>query len=251
MYKKYSIISCTHRMDYFRENLVSSLADSADLVEIIAVENVANRYSIPEALNIGMKRAHGDVLIFCHHDIIFPPGWIQGVESQLERIERQDPEWGVCGVMGVGQNGRHVGSIEDPHSRRRMGVLPSVVQSLDEVCLMMRRFSDLSFDESLGGYHLYGADICLQARQKGRKCYAIDAPFKHLSAGNVDSGFYQVANGLKRKWSAISGAPPAIETTCGVFGLQEKIVTKIIVAGKIARRKICWKMGSLSDLKHI
>ena len=238
-------------MDYFRETLVASLFDSADLVEIIAVENVAKRYSIPQALNIGMNRATGQILIFCHHDIVFPPDWIQIVESQILEIEKKDRNWGVIGIMGVGPNGKHVGSIEDPHSRRRMGKLPSTVQSLDEVCLIMKATSNLTFDEDLGGYHLYGADICLQARQNGQKCYAIDASFKHLSAGNVDSGFYHVARDLKRKWSTIAGAPSAIETTCGVFALREKLLTKVVVVGKIIRRKVCWKMGSISDFRHL
>lgn len=249
--KEFSIICCTHRISFFRENLVASLQQDAEAVEIIAVQNTANQYTVPEALNLGLKRAKGRIWIFCHHDIIFPPGWIAEVSKQIQLIEGMDPNWGVIGVMGVGGNGKHVGSIEDPHSRRRLGELPSVVQSLDEVCLIMKSESQIRFDEKLGGFHLYGADVCLQARHHGQTCYAIDASFKHLSAGCVDRGFYRVAEDLKQKWSRVSGSPLVIETTCGVFTLRNQVLAKALAILKIIRRRYVWKMGSLSDLRHV
>lgn len=251
MKNKYSIISCSHRLEYLRMHLIASLRDPSHLAEVIAIENIDNQYSVPQALNIGRTRATGAFLVFCHHDIIFPDSWIEKLDAKIKEIESIDPDWGVIGVMGVSRNGKHVGSIEDPHSERRMGKLPALVQSLDEVCLVIRSNSNLWFDEEIGGYHLYGADICLQARQNGHKCYAIDACFQHLSTGKVDQSFYKVSKSLRNKWAMVKGSPWVIETTCGVFALRHAYLTKLIAALMIIRRRICWRMGSVSDFKYL
>jgi hypothetical protein len=102
----------------------------------------------------------------------------------------------------------------------------------------MQKDSKLQFDESLGGFHLYGADICLQARQAHRKCYAIDAPFEHLSAGKIDSSFWEIAEKLKKKWAQIKGSPDTIVTTCGVFRIRNGIRPTLAFYYKEIRRRI-------------
>jgi hypothetical protein len=140
--------------------------------------------------------------------------------------------------MGVKQSGFFVGNIIDPHTCVKVGSLPSEVVSLDEVCLILRKDSFLQFDDNLGGYHLYGADICLQANQSGLRCYAIDAPFEHLSAGKVDNSFWEMAEKLREKWSRVKNAPHVIETTCGVFQLKSGLFGTLCYRFKVFTRKI-------------
>ena len=206
--------------------------------EIIFVDNFDNKYNIPEALNQGIFLAHGDILIFCHQDILFPPFWLDRLIELIDTVNGLDPKWGLLGVMGVKQNGFFAGNIRDPHTCVKIGSLPCEVASLDEVCLILRKDSSLQFDEKLGGFHLYGADICLQANQMGLKCYAIDAPFEHLSPGNIDDSFYEIAEKLRSKWSCVKRAPYVIETTCGVFQLKDGLTATFFYYFRIFTRKI-------------
>jgi hypothetical protein len=53
------------------------------------------------------------------------------------------------------------------------------VQILDELLMIVRADSGVTFDPDLPGFHCYGADLCLSARDKGMKSYVVDAPVVH------------------------------------------------------------------------
>jgi hypothetical protein len=234
---KFSLITCSNNIDSYTRNVVASISQGAAEPELLLVDNRDNRFSLPEALNLGAANATGDVLIYCHQDVIFPPDWLRVAEAQLRLVAVRDPRWGVVGVMGVQAGGRLAGHIRDPHRLTRMGTLPCIVESLDEVCLFVRRNSGLHFDEELGGHHFYGADLCLAARRAGMKCHAIDAPLQHLSAGKKNDEFYRLAAKLKAKWSRIPRSPLAIETTCGAFLLRDTVSARLAVGFKQLRRR--------------
>lgn len=243
---RFSIITCVSNYDLYRSCVADSieLSDFGDY-ELISIDNTMGWYSAAAALNMGSKTAKGEILIFCHQDIKFPSNWLPIVNEQLLLISEKDLNWGVSGVMGVKNNGLFAGNIIDPHTTTKIGKLPCKVETLDEVCLIMRKSSALRFDESLGGFHLYGADICLQSRQLGLSCYAIDAPFEHLSKGKVDESFLKIAEKLKEKWSKIKGSPYVIETTCGVFRLKYGIFSNLYYHYKRQRRKLIRRLHKL------
>ena len=56
--------------------------------------------------------------------------------------------------------------------------LPARVSTLDELLLVLPRDTPLRFDQDLG-FHLYGADICLQARERGLSVVVLDAQCHH------------------------------------------------------------------------
>jgi hypothetical protein len=58
--------------------------------------------------------------------------------------------------------------------------LPAPVATLDELLLIVRRDSPLRFDPELG-FHLYGADLCFQARERGLAVVALGEPCRHRS----------------------------------------------------------------------
>lgn len=78
------------------------------------------------------------------------------------------------------------------------------VETLDEVLLVVRKSSGLRFDQGLGGFHMYGADICLEARRRARKCYAIAAFCVHNTNqyGMLPWQFWKGYLQLRRKWKA-------------------------------------------------
>ena len=235
---KYSFIVCINNEHLFDQFVLSLEKTSIENHEIISINNKVNKFTLPQALNLGAEKSSGDFRLFCHQDILFTNDWLDKVTRQIELVSKNNINWGVLGVMGVKQNGFFAGNIRDPHTCVKIGSLPCEVASLDEVCLILRKDSSLQFDEKLGGFHLYGADICLQANQMGLKCYAIDAPFEHLSPGNIDDSFYEIAEKLRSKWSCVKGSPCVIETTCGVFQLKDGLVACSLYYFKIFARKI-------------
>lgn len=235
---KYSIVICYNNKKLLNESLYSLNCCDLKNYEVIDIDNRCNSFNIPKALNIGIQRSNGENLIFCHQDVIYPQCWLKKIDQQIDLISKLDVEWGVLGVMGVQKNGFFAGNLIDPHTKSKFEKLPCVVKSLDEVCLVIRNSCQLCFDESLGGYHLYGADICLQAERKGMKCYAIDAPLTHLSGGRLDHFFWEMAGKLHKKWSLVQGSPSTIETTCGVFRLKNTFWSVLEYNFKILRRKI-------------
>jgi hypothetical protein len=142
--------------------------------------------SAGQAYNSGMKASTSDIIVFAHQDVYFPQGWFGSVARSIAAISARDPDWGVLGVFGISLSGAEAGHLYSTGLRRVLGCPfeePLEVSSLDEVVLVIRRSSGLQFDEQLPGFHLYGADICLEARRKGLKCYAISAFCVHNSNG--------------------------------------------------------------------
>jgi hypothetical protein len=90
--------------------------------------------------------------------------------------------------------------------------------------LIFRKKSGLRFDEELGGFHLYGADICLQAMQRQMPNFSIDAPVNHLSGGNVDDSFREVAKKFCHKWQNQNCPMDVVRTTCGLFQTQKGVI---------------------------
>lgn len=233
-----SIITCVNDFDKYEKHVHSPFADSSQNVELIAIDNTANGLSIPQALNQGLKKASGRIVVFCHQDVIFPQEWIEKLFEQISIIEKTNQNWGVLGTFGVAKNGMLAGHIIDYCGHFHCLPLPVEVQSLDEHCLIIRKDIALSFDEELGGFHLYGADICLEAMAKGMTNYAIDACVEHMSpGGKVDDNFEEVMNKLYLKWRHKNPPLPVIETTCRLCRLQAGLRGRLAYAIAKYKRK--------------
>jgi len=143
----FSVVACVSDQELLCRALGSCLERAQDEpVELIVIDNAGNRYSVPQALNLGAARAHGEILVFLHQDVLLPPGWFGRLSDQIRTVEALFGSWGVLGVFGVSLRGWMVGHVQDPHGYRKWGRLPCRVQSLDEVCLAIRRESGLRFD---------------------------------------------------------------------------------------------------------
>ena len=94
-----------------------------------------------------------------------------------------------------------IGRVVDRGRMLRDGPeLPARVATLDELLLVVRRNSPLRFDPALG-FQLYGADICLQAAERGLAVVALGALCHHNSRGiGLPEAFYQSAQVFARKW---------------------------------------------------
>lgn len=155
----------------------------------ILVENRGNRAyrSISKLYRDAARRARHDLRFHVHQDVLFPPDWEDRLCRALADLERRDPHWGVIGAAGRapgpgagGEPPPNVGHWSDPHRYHRPRVpMPAEVQILDELWLGFRASRGVDFDPELPGFHCYGADLCLSARDRGLRSWVVDAPVVH------------------------------------------------------------------------
>lgn len=155
----------------------------------LLVDNRNNRaYSSISKLYVdARRRARHELICYMHQDVFLPPDWDERLTWRIEMALRNiDPNWGVVGVAGRAPRSPgvtdppNIGHWSDPHKYHEPTVpLPAEVQILDELLMIVRADSGLAFDPDLPGFHCYGADLCLSARDKGMKNYVIDAPVVH------------------------------------------------------------------------
>lgn len=194
-------------------------------VALRAVDNTSNQRSAAEALNAGWAAAETTWVVFCHEDVEFPPGWGDRLLEAVETAGERFPRWAILGPMGrKGKEFRgHAAGMDGSFSR--FGPLPDRVDTVDEMCLLVRRELPLRFDEALGGFHLYSADLCLQCLEAGWDVVAIDAPVTHRSTTrHRPAEYHRVKRRLQRKWMfGRRRVGSSIGTTCGRirFGLLE------------------------------
>jgi hypothetical protein len=143
-------------------------------------------------LNVGLERAKSEWVVCIHQDVWLPAGWDTTLAQQLHEAERRFGPIGVVGVYGVGD----VIASDDsagPLAAQRIGWVVDRGR-------ILRDGPELPFDADLGN-HLYGADICLQARERGLAVVAIGALCHHNSRHvGLGEGFHESAAVFARKW---------------------------------------------------
>jgi hypothetical protein len=165
--------------------------------------------------------AKDNIVIYVHHDVYLPESFEKDLEKALERVPG---DWAVLGVAGVKID------VAKPEWKTTLPKLlfgyildrgkqwgspwklPAEVDTLDEMLLITR--GDMVFDEQLP-QDFYGADICMQARQQGKKCYAISAYCEHNSTrkmGERTPSFFESQEKFKNKWKDFL----PIATTCAI-----------------------------------
>lgn len=187
------------------------------------------------ACNIGIPKRYNDFIdnnmpdecwvIFCHQDFGFE-------ENLIPRLKNLSPDciYGPTGTgpvkqllfiasfsrygierfrLGFYDRWKKFGRITQRTTEklRRMGRYirkPVTVDTLDSCCLiahssLIRKFG-LRFDEKLE-WHLYAEDFSLNARKQHHiLTKAVQFKSVHMSAGRIDSAFYENLNYLRTKY---------------------------------------------------
>ena len=195
-----AFIAASNNEEVLQANLLASPDVAA--AEISVQRGAA---SAGEAYNRGIAATRADLMIFAHQDMFLPAGWLEKLRRVLAGLEQSDPAWGVLGMFGVTATGAGEGHLYSTGLRRVLGsdfegVRP--VESLDEIVLVLPRARGLRFDERLPGFHLYGADICLEAHRRGRRCYAFSAFGLHNTNGIrlLPGDYWRSYRYMHRKW---------------------------------------------------
>lgn len=190
------------------EVLNSCLLASPDLHSGIQVNIQRGAKSAAEAYNAGIKATTAEIMVFVHQDVYLPQGWLDILNDTLKKIEKQDSNWGVLGLYGKDRMNNGHGHVYSTGLQRVLGKSFSgiiEVETLDEMVLILKRLSDLKFDESVPNFHLYGADICLQAKAHNMRSYVFPAFAIHNSngIGILPKDYWKTYFAMRRKWKAV------------------------------------------------
>lgn len=153
------------------------------------------------AINRIARESSARYAILCHQDVRPDRGaGAPELQRALEELDRTDPQWSVAGTAGVMRSGRVIKRVVDPDSGFTGEALPLPVATLDEHFLVFNMSHPPSCSAELDGFHLYGADACMNALAHGGGVYIIDFPLTHLGRGN-HLGFEQAKRRFQEVWS--------------------------------------------------
>jgi Glycosyltransferase like family len=226
----WTLISATNNDELLKRCLLSS-PDIGSASQVILQKGFT---SAAAAYNSGLQKTNTDLVVFAHQDVYLPQGWLASLRRALDLLSKADPNWGVLGVWGVNRScDDGTGFLYCAGLQRRLGNAFEgfrEVRSLDEVLLIIRKSSNLRFDEQLPGFHMYGTDICLEARRRGMKSYAIPAFCIHNTNGYrmLPWQFWRCYLFMRRKWkSDLPIATSCTEITFGCWPMIRWNITRV------------------------
>jgi glycosyltransferase involved in cell wall biosynthesis len=243
----FSIITIVNNKDQY-QNFLDDLKKQKfnNIFEVIALPNFNNEYkSASEALNVGKDIAEGEYVIYCHQDIRVPDDWLQKIYRHVSSLNNIGFV-GMAGVLYTDDNmpikkqdaaiylsNFNSKNEKNSDSYRKIVGSSFEVQCLDELCIIGKRSDPYRFDEvNFNHYHWYGADICLQALNDGRKNYAIDAECFHISDGISNllnpSHKEHYINGAKLLYNKWLPKSNTFRTTTAVFNKEKKSIKFLV-----------------------
>ncbi len=205
--KKISLISVYNKPNLVEEMKNSALTQKNVEIDFVLIDNSNKQFSsASKALNYGADKAEGNVLVFLHQDIEFLSD--EALEYVYDfAVQNPDAVFGVAGVpmRQSSEKMMFANFYAGPDkSKYETITTPEKAFTLDECLIACHKncFKKLRFDEkNCDGWHLYGADLCLQAQAfKNLPVYAIPLNVWHKSNGNADKSYYDCQNRLGKKY---------------------------------------------------
>lgn len=161
--------------------------------------------SASKAYNQALAESDAEIVVFPHQDVYLPAGFLARLLEQLETLDRVDDNWALAGVVGLDAARRVKGRTWSSGLQQLIGDAidgPAVVETLDEMLLIVRRASGFTFDDQMPSFHLYAADAVQSVKARGLKSYVIDLPAIHHSRPVVclDAGYQRAYRYMQKKW---------------------------------------------------
>jgi GT2 family glycosyltransferase len=239
-----SVICVYNNPESLKKYLLPDLNFQSCEHERILLDNTDGRFeSSAEALNHGARKASGEYLLFIHQDVkLESSSWLEDAHKILDNL----PNMGVAGVAGMSIKGknhlekqRNIIKHEVPPKKWGNPIeKPEEVETVDECLFIIPKevFKQIEFDEeTCPGWHLYGVDYCLTAREKGFKVFVIPLSVYHLSAHSGDEnplktvikmgyhpeGYYNILKKVMKKHNRNFNK---IYTTCGDWSTRTPLI---------------------------
>lgn len=210
MEKRISLITVYNNEKLVLEMQQSAAAQQGVTLDCVMLDNRCRQYkSAAEALNAGARLAVGDVLVFLHQDIEFlSDGALEFIYDYAQ--SNKNVVFGAAGVKkreGSSSESLLLSSMCAGPDKARYDCLdgPTDAFTLDECLIACHRscMEKIVFDEDIcDGWHLYGADLCLQAQAlAGLSVQVIPIDCWHKSNGYADKAYFECQNRLAKKYS--------------------------------------------------
>lgn len=198
---RWTLISAVNSDEVLNANLLRS-PDVAKAEQVLLKHGFA---AAGNAINDALESCSTDIAVIAHQDVYFPEGWIVQLEEYVANLESNADNWGVIGVIGIDKSGNGCGHVYSSGLRCIVGETkksPQQVVSVDEMVIILRTKTGLRFDAELPGFHLYGTDICLEAKQRGMASFVLPNFCMHNSNGlpYLPWSFWKAYRYMQRKW---------------------------------------------------
>ncbi|MBS9523274.1 hypothetical protein KI659_04510 [Litoribacter alkaliphilus] len=219
-----SIIICSVNQSYL-DQVSQNISQTVGIeFELIAIDNTQNPRGITSVYNEGANRAKYPHLCFVHEDVIFETmDWGKKVCEILS-----DESIGLVGVAGsiyksLAPSGWYLYELNYPakaFQKIRQAYKfedrpPMLVEAnhndkkLNEVvcidgvwfCTTKKVMEEMSFDESIQGFHGYDVDFSLSVAQKYKVMVTYDVLLTHFSEGRFDRQWLDSTLKVQKKWN--------------------------------------------------
>lgn len=210
-----------------------------DDCEYLTIDNTnGNTADAYDGLRSALNRARGTYTILCHQDVFLLDDKRVELDARLDELTALDPTWAVAGNAGGKARDELAIRITDKFGDDQSigGPFPAKVMSLDENFIVVRTDTRVSFSRDLSGFHMYGADLCLNADVLGYCAYVIDFHLRHDGEARTGASFECSVDAFRAKWARALG-PRFMQTTCaGVLLSGNPIAQAVSTARHQARR---------------
>ena len=191
-----------------------------DITEYLYIDNsITNAADAYSGINEFLSMAKGRYIIICHQDIVLVNHNLAQLEKCIAELNKLDAKWALLGNAGGKSLGCLSLRLKDPHGDNNTGGFPVKVQSLDENFILVRKDANLGGSSDLGGFHLYGFDLCFMAAMRGYSAYVVDFHFQHLSPGKISQDFINSRSRIIGKYQQLFSGR-FFQTTCTSFYLS-------------------------------
>lgn len=214
-----TIVCCVSDINIFNDCVVKSINKLRPFLnfDLLPIYNSNNIYTASIAGNLGIDISKNRYVMYIHQDIEFMDNAGYQIANLINSMDETRIIAGAAGVSikyndinewGYCDYNNKVGVVYDENENVVWNGVESIeiVQSLDEILLIIDKNSGLRFDIALDGFHLYGLDVCLQARAANYEVAATKIDIKHY--GKYSSSIYRDHNfiskliKLHKKWNA-------------------------------------------------
>lgn len=164
------------------------------------------------AFNAALADCATRVLVIVHQDVYLPLGFAERLTGLLDHLELLDPNWAIVGSIGIDNNWQVHGEAWASSVQKvvgRAGELPAIVESLDEMVLILRTDAGIGFDPDIPSFHLYGTDVVQSAKLARRTSYVVHLPVIHHSRPltSLGGGYREAYKYCRTKWASILPVP--------------------------------------------
>lgn len=204
--KLFSMCTLVSNIDEYKILLDSAIKAgfNEQNTEFIYVDNSKqNKYDAYDGLNHCLNKARGKYIILVHQDVEFIFDDIEVLKNKINEIDKIDSTWAILGNSGYAFNDMNIQYTRITStgpSNISDGPFPSKISCPDENIMIVKNDLNLMFSKNIGHYHLYGADLSMQAQIQGYSTYVIDFHILHKSGGNPDKSFYDTKKRMIKQY---------------------------------------------------